>query len=411
MSEKLQRFKEIAKYSGWRAAILKLLHYLLRVDMNSVEASRKLRKIVQWEVNSRKIAEHLAYRKKNLKYRKLPTTIHWILPRLSAGSGGHRTATRMMRHLSEQGYAVTVWIYDPRAAEIPHIKTNLERFYGLTGVYAHPLVSPDDIEADVLVATDAWTALAAASAVRVLKKFYFVQDYEPLFHEAGSLSVLLDYTYSLGFHPITAGPWLQELLKSKFDLKADSFNLACDHEIYNKREKQEPKIPTVIFYARANTARRCVELGLAALELLKRRMPEVSIILFGFEGNHKKLPFNAEVYGIISPVAIAKLYSRSTVGLSLSATNHSLIPNEMMACGLPVVELKSPNNTTIYPKGTVIFADAHPAMIAESIEHLLEDHMTRRIVSQKSQQYAQLLTWENAAKKVEVSILKNFAKD
>ena len=37
--------------------------------------------------------------------------------------------------------------------------------------------------------------------------------------------------------------------------------------------------------------------------------------------------------------ALADLYRRATVGVVFSATNYSLIPHEMMACGLPVVEL------------------------------------------------------------------------
>lgn len=410
MIGKLMRFWQIAKDTGLRTAMILFLRHLFIAKMNSAETSRKIQEVMKWNIDSEKIAQHLAYRDQHLAGKIRPETIHWILPRLSAGSGGHRTATRMIRHLVECGYKLTVWIYDPRPSEVPRIAADLEKFYDLKGVEAYPLTEPDSIAADILVATDAWTAIAAASVVRVIKKFYFVQDFESLFHEAGSLSVLLNYTYTLGFYPITAGPWLKELLKSTFNVEADAFELACDHDIYNTEQRKEPDHPTVVFYARGNTPRRCVELGFAALETLKRRMPQVNVILFGVEKAHERIPFNAEVHGIISPREIAKLYARSTVGLSLSATNHSLIPNEMMACGLPVVELNSANNTRIYPKGTVTFADGHPALIAEKIEHLLRDEKARKAITSKSLHYAKQLTWENSAKKVESSILRNFRK-
>ena len=40
-----------------------------------------------------------------------------------------------------------------------------------------------------------------------------------------------------------------------------------------------------------------------------------------------------------SPGQLAQAYSQGTVGLCLSLTNYSLIPQEMMACGMPCVDI------------------------------------------------------------------------
>ena len=51
------------------------------------------------------------------------------------------------------------------------------------------------------------------------------------------------------------------------------------------------------------------------------------------------LPFDYEHLGVAAPEELARLYSEATVGLCLSLTNYSLIPQEMLACGLPCVDL------------------------------------------------------------------------
>lgn len=408
MLEKIGKFRDIARNFGWKAATIILLRHLLGIDLNSIEIERKMRDALKWNFSRQAFQKHAEYRKTAIATVKTPKSIHWILPRLSAGSGGHRTASRMIQNLIDRGYDVTVWINNPRHSDIGHLAADMERFYGVRGCTVRELQDPSEIKCDALIATDAWTAFPAAVAETVGRKYYFVQDYEPLFQEAGSASVFLDYTYSFGFYPITAGTWLKTMLKSRFNQSAGSFNLAVDHEIYNTNFRKDPELPTIVFYARGNTPRRCVELGFMALELLKQKLPEVQIILFGFEGKGSRLRIGAEIHGIIPPTEIAKLYARSTIGLSLSATNHSLIPNEMMASGLPVLELNTPNNTSVYPKGTVSYADPHPALIAEKAVELLSNGALRNKIRQKSIQYTRQLTWSNAALAVERHIIQGY---
>ena len=82
-----------------------------------------------------------------------------------------------------------------------------------------------------------------------------------------------------------------------------------------------------------------MELGLLlALELLHRQRPDLRIVLYGTH-NLVRAPFASEQLGVETSERLSRLYAEATVGLSLSLTNYSLIPNEMLACGLPVVEL------------------------------------------------------------------------
>jgi O-antigen biosynthesis protein len=131
---------------------------------------------------------------------------------------------------------------------------------------------------------------------------------------------------------------------------AESFNLAYDSAIYFAGPENYSK-KRVVFYARHETRRRGVELGLLALALLKEGVPDVEIVIFGSDELPYALPFGCTSAGILSERELADLYRDATVGLSVSLTNYSLVPQEMLACGLPVVEMNLPPVRAVYPEG------------------------------------------------------------
>ena len=49
-----------------------------------------------------------------------------------------------------------------------------------------------------------------------------------------------------------------------------------------------------------------------------------------------------------SPHQLARLFCEATVGLCLSLTNYSLIPKEMLACGLPCVDLRGASAESVF---------------------------------------------------------------
>ena len=103
-----------------------------------------------------------------------------------------------------------------------------------------------------------------------------------------------------------------------------------------------------------------MELGLLALELLAERGPEFEVHLFGSDAPLDFAAFPAVNHGVVPPDALAELYRACDVGLCFSATNYSLIPQEMMACGLPVLELDGPSTRAVFPPGVVTLAGPDP---------------------------------------------------
>ena len=136
------------------------------------------------------------------------------------------------------------------------------------------------IGADVGIATQWWTAYPMRDLPGCYEKVYLVQDFEPAFYPYSAEYIWAEETYRMGYRCVAYTPWMAEILRSDYGLESEWFECGTDLDTYTfARGGREPA--TVAVYARQETARRGVELALAALALLKERRPEVRVVLFG----------------------------------------------------------------------------------------------------------------------------------
>ena len=106
-----------------------------------------------------------------------------------------------------------------------------------------------------------------------------------------------------------------------------------------------------------------------------------------------------------SPQELSWLYSQATVGLCLSLTNFSLMPKEMLACGLPCVELAGVSAESIFGSdGPIELAPLDPYALADALERLLEDRALRERRSQEGIAFVASHTWEHATDEVEAGL-------
>jgi glycosyltransferase involved in cell wall biosynthesis len=147
-----------------------------------------------------------------------------------------------------------------------------------------------------------------------------------------------------------------------------------------------------------------VPIGLMALAELYRRRPDVRVVLFGTDKPlHAAFPY--EHLGVLSTPQLARLYSEATAGLCLSLTNFSLMPKEMLACGLPCVELAGVSAESIFGSdGPLELSPLDPQPIADALERLLDDreHWDQR--SREGIEFVASHTWEHATDEVEAGL-------
>ncbi|WP_454857705.1 rhamnosyltransferase WsaF family glycosyltransferase [Rhizobium binxianense] len=328
------------------------------------------------------------------RIRSAPIAVNWVIGAAGPGSGGHTTAYRIVKYLQNKGYLNRVYFYDPYRGDQKYYETIAREYYGLTCEIGN--AREGMANAHAVVATGWPSAYAVYNARCSGKRFYFVQDYEPSFYPVGTNSVLAENTYRMGFHGITAGRWLAEKLSRDFGMETDYFPFGCDTAQY----RRDPSVQRsgVAFYARMGTPRRAVELGLLALELFARRQPHIQLHLFGERIG--SLPFKFVNHGCVTPAQLNEIYNHCFAGLSLSLTNVSLVPHEMLACGcIPIVN-DADHNRVVLDNPHIRYAAPTPHSLAAAMENVV-NMRDFELASQSAAESVLSTSWEDAGAAVD----------
>ncbi|MGI6850724.1 rhamnosyltransferase WsaF family glycosyltransferase [Mesorhizobium sp. 1B3] len=326
-----------------------------------------------------------------------PIAVNWVTGPAGPGSGGHTTLYRIVKYLQGRGYSNRVYFYAPYGGDQRYYEAIAREHYGLTCEIGN--VKDGMRHAHAVVATNWTSAYPVFNSPCHGKRFYFVQDYEPYFYSVGTSSVLAENTYRMGFHGITAGRWLAEKLSRDFGMETDYFPFGCDTARYS----HDPAVKRngVAFYARAETPRRAVELGLLALGLFAKRQPQIELHLFGERMGD--LGFKFVNHGLVTPAKLNEIYNRCFAGLSLSLTNVSLVPHEMLACGcIPVVN-DADQNRIVLDNPHVVYAPPTPHALAGALEAVVTKS-SFDTVSRRAAASVVSASWDDAGAAVDVAL-------
>jgi glycosyltransferase involved in cell wall biosynthesis len=332
--------------------------------------------------------------------------IAMVIPPFGRGSGGHSLLFEILSRLERRGHICSVWVHEDavhfRFVRGGVIRREINEFFA-------PISAPvyngfrDWHGADVVMATGWQTVHPVLLLENCYQRVYIVNDHEPEFHPTSAESVLAADTYRHGLPCVAGSPWLRDLLVERYGADAQVFEYGVDHHVYQPRPVQR-RDDTIVYYARYETPRRAVPIGLMALSELHRRRPDVKIVLFGTKDRlYTSFPYRH--LGVVDPEQLSWLYSEATAGLCLSLTNFSLTPKEMMACGLPCVELSGASAESIFGKaGPLELAPLDPRGIADALERLLVDRQRWEQRSRAGLEYVAEHTWDKATDEVEAGL-------
>ncbi|MCR4952378.1 MAG: glycosyltransferase [Solobacterium sp.] len=295
--------------------------------------------------------------------------IAWVIPYPGRGSGGHRTIIQNVNALIRHGYECDIISEDDGASTNETVARKIDEFYETCA--ANVYLGLSHIETYDMVFATGWQTLDMVRKIPCRKNAYFIQDFEPWFFPMGNEYLIIEDSYRRGYSPVTIGRWLANKMETEFGAEAHYFDFCADLNIYHPIEAVE-KEDALCYVWQPEKPRRGSELAFRALKIVKEKRPQTKIYLYGsiFGG---PVPFEAERLGIISTEECNKLYNRCRVGLCMSASNPSRIPFEMMAAGLPVVELYRENNLYDLPMDGVLLAESSPESVAAAILELLEN--------------------------------------
>jgi GT2 family glycosyltransferase len=435
-SKAFDALKYRAKYLSNSHMVEPLGHYLKSVKQSgNRDYSSSLRRILDdkskkleldknsFVIKDRKIRALMEY----LPERSTPTSnhfnkngldIHWVIPDFAPGAGGHMTIFRVVHFLELFGHKCTLWIYNPKInkTEQSAYDSLIKNFQHFSGEIKFVNKEFYGASGDVIFATDWGSVAFVRSRTNFKRRFYFVQDFEPMFWPKGTYSIQAEKTYTYDLDCICAGPWLAQLLVKKYGRWADYFWLAVDTDIYypidyKKYTKQSKNRFKIAFYTRFFTPRRAVELGFLALEQLSKNGDiEFEVHCFGEPLAFDSAPFICVDHGIISQNQLAELYRECDLGLVFSTTNYSLIPQEMMATHLPVAELDCESTRHIFPQGSVELLSTNPVDMSRQLKRLIIDEDYRLSIAEQGHNWIKSFSWQGAAKKIENVIISRLEK-
>ncbi len=332
--------------------------------------------------------------------------VAFAIPPFSIGSGGHNIIFQLVLRLERMGHTCSIWVHDPlaeRAHEGAAVmrRTAVEHFAAINAPVYKGFAQW--YGADVAVATGWQTVFPLLEQPGVRARAYLINDHEPEFYPTSAEATWAAETYRQGLYGIAGSPWLRDLYIEHYGGSAGSFQYGVDHEVYRPRPLERRR-DTIVFYCRAVTQRRAVALGILALAELRARRPDLRIVLFG-DRDPLPTPFAYEHIGIATPEQLAWVYSEATVGICLSLTNYSLIPQEMLACGLPCIDLEGASASSVFGQdGPVELVPFDADALATAAEGLLDDDELWNRRSRAGMEFVAPHTWDLAAAQVEAEL-------
>lgn len=279
--------------------------------------------------------------------------ISFVLP-VGGGAGGAHSVVQEVTALRDLGIEAGVLV---NSANAEKFRSNYDRFdwvaNGGLGVFEGPReLAQLAAGTDVLIATTNTSVHSVAEALKGFKGLaprtaYYVQDYEPLFYQAGtsehqvavaSFAILKNCCY---FAKTT---WLTGIVEAAHAHEAKLVVPSIDHSIYRPAPRGPREKRLVVAMVRPATPRRAPRRTLALMgRLAAGEFGPVEVVGFGCDDaelaeNGMSAPEGVRMLGHLKQVQVAELLRRADFFLDLSDYQaFGRTAAEAMACGCIVL--------------------------------------------------------------------------
>jgi glycosyltransferase involved in cell wall biosynthesis len=311
---------------------------------------------------------------------------------LDPGAPLHHLAYQSLRYLQrsvDKSYTPTRWFaLDPRV-KVAFVPT---------------LAESNIPDADVLVASAWQTAeYAARCAPEKGRKFYLIHDYEHYRVAAPDVKKRICATFHAGFLHIVTSPAGEEMVTecgARVDatiangLDLDRYRLLFDID--------SPERTLLGFPYRREPFKGTAD-AIAALDLVRRRHPQLSIWAFGRPARGQA-PAWVHLRTNISDDELATLYNRTQVFVTASHYEGWGLPgSEAMACGaaLATTDNGGVHAYAAHDRTALLSPPRDPEKLAANIEHLLTDRELRLRLARAGHDFVQRFDWPSSVRSFE----------
>lgn len=334
-------------------------------------------------------------------------SVLFIVTRMVRFHGGQTSLLRLGTELAKLGYDVGYAVYKPQSLEEMQLcaGSNLQSFQGTLYPSSElkQMLQGKKKAADIIIASS-WDTVAFAKRLPGYR-MYFVQDFEPYFYSFGELYLLAAKTYEQGLHMVSLGAWNRRMIerechpvspidvidfpyeRSEYQYKKRDFlsyakkkeiTLAVYLKFYGKR------LPSILPYLLTNAG-----------DYLQKRGIVLRVNYFG-EAKSFHAPGGKNM-GMLNKQELCELYHRADFGMVASMSNISLVPYEMLAAGLPVIEFADGTFGDFFPEGSATLIGFSYQELAEKLLELLRRPEQLQLQLDKAHSYMRELGWAKSA--------------
>ena len=340
--------------------------------------------------------------------------ISFILPPLSAYSGGHTSVFRLGTRLAQFGYEVEYIIFGAkRNSESDKIAdTLLKDRKGEIKFWDEQT----EFVSDIVIATNIESVFFAKKMSGY--KFMFVQDFEPYFYERGDRFLYASKIYDLGFHLISLGGWNKKQIEKHTEnsSRIDVIDFPYEPKEYNFPNRDYAKYKNkedfkLCIYIRTTPRRLpffCQFLAGKLIEEFERQGKKLEVFYFGEDKAINYL--NGKNIGKLSKSELQNLYRSCDFGMVASLTNISLVPYEMMATGLPIIEFKQGSFCDFFDEDAAFLFDYDCDSLCKEIIRAINNPEILEERNLKIQNVLQNLSWDKTAEQF-LNIIKSVEQE
>jgi glycosyltransferase involved in cell wall biosynthesis len=291
----------------------------------------------------------------------------WVVPPIDVGGGGATTISRFINHLSMLHVPLKIVIVSNNDFDLQRQKFLWYDYLKVPRNVGIEKFSESLNPNDFYVATAWQTWNAVIHSTRQINRILFLQDDERLFEPHGDVAVFIDNVMKYFDTCLSAGPWLANIAKQSGIRTVAWFGFGVD-DFY--RDRKTFRHDRVTFFYQPEKNRRLPMLTAAFIDLVLEEFSPLEVLTFG--SKHSRFQ-NSRVrnLGVLSPQDLVPIYSSSKVGVCFSGTNASLVPQEMAACGLPVITNVGNNSEWLKTNGLINFVEPNLRNLKNSLETLI----------------------------------------
>ena len=353
--------------------------------------------------------------------------ITFVLPTVNM-SGGIRVVAIYAKALAARGHGVTLVSPPPRdlsfASKVRSFlkgrgwpsrplpsKSHLDGLhldYRVLDVWRPPIDS-DVPDSDIVIATW-WETAEWVNALSPHKgaKVYFIQHHEVFPHLPFARCRA---TYKFPMHKIVIARWLEDVMHAQYgDDVVDLVPNSVDRTQFVSAVRGKQSVPTAGFLY-STVAFKGLDVSLAALRAVRKRIPDLRLICFGSEHRSAVFPLPEGAEFSFSPPQdqIRNLYSQCDVWITASRSEGFNLPAmEAMACRTPVVSTKTgwPEEVIETGKNGVLVDIDDVAGLARGVEWILSlagDEW--KTLSQRAYETACSGSWEESSRRFENALI------